>query len=94
MKSVWKWVLGIGAALLVLFLLQLGWWMFMPFGRYGGMMGYGGYPMMGGWHMPMMYGGSFGLGMIFTGLVQLGLLVLIGLGIAALIKFLTSPGSH
>ncbi len=93
MSNVWKWVLGIVIVVGVLFVLPALGWLFMPFGGYG-MMGYGRYPMMGGWHMPMMYGGydAFGFGMIFAWLIPLGLLVLIGLAIAALIKFLRTPG--
>jgi predicted house-cleaning NTP pyrophosphatase (Maf/HAM1 superfamily) len=51
------------------------------------MMGYGY-----GWHMPMMYGGfgmmGFGM-MLFMWLISLASLVLIGLGIAWLVKTLT-----
>ncbi len=95
MNNTWKWVLGIAIVLIVLFALPLVWGLFMPFGGYG-MMGYGGYPMMGGWHAPMMYGGfgGFGFGMIFAWLIPLGLLVLIGLAIAALVKFLMTPRSN
>lgn len=92
MKNIWKWVLGVAVVLVVLFALPFAWSLFMPFGGYG-MMGYGGYPMMGGWHSPMMYGG-FGFGMIFAWLIPLGLLVLIGLAIAALVKFLMTPRSN
>ena len=44
------------------------------------------------WHMPMMYGGGMmGFGMLFMmWLILLGLLILIGLGIAWLIKALTA----
>ena len=76
MKPAWKWTIGIVLALLVLggfaapFVMQF----FYPVRGYG-MMGYG-------WQMPMMYGGypmmGFGL---FSGLIQLGLLILIILGI-------------
>lgn len=85
MKNAWKWILGIALALVVLFVLPFAWRLFMPFGGYG-MMGYG-------WHMPMMYGGfgMMGFGMIFAWLIPLGLLVLIGLGIAWLVKALIAP---
>ncbi len=92
MRNVWKWVLGVAIVLIVLFALPFVWGLFMPFGGYG-MMGYGSYPMMGGWHAPMMYGGfgGFGFAMIFAWLIPLGLLVLVGLAIAALVKFLMTP---
>jgi hypothetical protein len=47
----------------------------------------GGYGMHG--FSPMF--GGFGFGMFFMWLIPLGLLVLIGLGIAALIKYLRAP---
>ncbi len=95
MSNTWKWVIGIAVVLVVLFVLPVLGWLFMPFGGYG-MMGYGGGPMMGGWHMPMMYGGygGYGFGMIFAWLIPLGLLVLIGLAIAALVKYLKAPGKN
>ncbi len=95
MSNTWKWVIGIAVVIAVLFILPGLWWLFMPYGGYG-RMGYGGTPMMGGWHMPMMYGGygGFGLGMIFAWLIPLGLLVLIGLAIAALVKYLKAPGKN
>jgi hypothetical protein len=40
-----------------------------------------------------MFGGM-GFGMFFVWLIPLALLVLIGLGIAALIKYLTKPSSN
>ncbi len=51
------------------------------------MMGYGY-----GSHMPMMYGGfgMMGIGMFFMWLISLASLILIGLGIAWLVKALTS----
>lgn len=83
MKPVWKWMLGILLALFV-----IGWfaapylmYFFLPNGGYYGMMGYGG-------HMPMHYGfgggmmGGFGMGFgLFSGLIQLGVLVLIVMAI-------------
>lgn len=77
MNSAWKWIIGILLALLVLgasgipFFVQL----FYPARGYG-MMGYG-------WQMPMMYGAypMMGFGLLFAGLIQIGVLVLIVLGI-------------
>lgn len=88
MKNKWMWALGIVLAFIVLlappFLLGL----FLPNGGYG-MMRYGY-----GWHMPMMYGGfgmmGFGM-MLFMWLISLASLVLIGFGIAWLVKTLTAP---
>ncbi len=89
MKTIWKWILGILAAVLVIGLLMLPFLMhvFLPFGGYG-MMGYGHMPMMGGGFgfMPMMGGFGFGFGAIFGGLIQLGVLVLIVLGIIWLVR--------
>lgn len=91
MKPVWKWILGILAALLVIglfagpFIMRL----FFPYSGYAMMnggwgrmpmhngFGFGGSPMMGG------FGMSFGL---FSGLIQLGVLALIVLGIIWLYK--------
>jgi hypothetical protein len=52
--------------------------------------------MMAGYgRMPMMYGNGFshmrgglGFGMFFLWIIPLGLIVLVGLGIAALVKYL------
>jgi hypothetical protein len=79
----WKWGLGIAVAGIILLVL-----LFAPF------LG-GAYRMMNysyGWHMPMMYGGGMiGFGMMFiVWLILLGLLILIGLGIAWLVKMLTA----
>ncbi len=83
MKNSWKWVLGIVIALLVLTVLPYAWRFWMPWGGYGMMGGYGG-------HMPLLYGGfgMIGFGMLFMWLIPLGLLALIGLGIAWLAKSL------
>ena len=92
MKTTWKWLVGILIALIVLqtavpFVWQ---WVFPSAGGYGfgmpmipgaGMRGHGmGYGMF----MPMM-----GFGGFFTWLIQIGLTILIALGIAFLWKKLT-----
>ena len=90
MKPSWKWVLGILAGLVALTILAMPWMM--------GSLAWGGYGMMSGpragWHMPMrggwtpMMGGGFGwmgFGGLLTGLIQLGVLVLIVLGIIWLV---------
>jgi len=87
-----KWLLGIGIAigLIVLFALPFLWHVLYPVTGYG-------YGMWGGMHMhgfgfsPMR--GGMGFGMFFMWLIPLGLLVLIGLGIAALIKYLNTPSA-
>lgn len=92
MKTIWKWILGGLAALLVIGALVLPFLMhlFLPFGGYGftaNRFGYGGMPMHGGFgYMPMMGGFGFGFGAIFGGLIQLGVLVLIVLGIIWLVR--------
>jgi hypothetical protein len=77
MKPVVKWILGILVAVVLIgvFSATLIARIFLP-GRGYGMMGYG-------WQAPMMYGGysMMGFGVVFSGLIQLGLLVLIILGI-------------
>lgn len=85
MKNKWKWTLGIALAVILL-LIPLFVQVFLQIPAYG-MMNYGY-----GWHMPMMYGGGMmGFGMMFMmWLILLGLLILIGLGIAWLVKSLTA----
>ena len=85
MNNKWKWTLGITLAVILL-LVPLFVQVFLPGGAYR-MMNYGY-----GWHMPMMYGGGMmGFGMMFLmWLILLGLLILIGLGIAWLVKALTA----
>lgn len=87
-----KWFIGMGIVLglIVLFILPFIWQALVPAHGFG-MMGYG-YN-----HMPMMRGygfsptfGIMGFGGFFMWLIPLGLLVLIGLSIAALIKYLRS----
>jgi hypothetical protein len=88
-----KWFIGIGIAvgLIVLFFLPLIWQTLYPVTGYG-------YGMWGGMHMRggMGYGfspvfGGVEFGMFFMWLIPLGLLVLICLAIAALIKYLKTP---
>ena len=91
-----KWLIGVGIVigLVVLFALPFAWQsLFHPqgFGMMGGY-GYGNMPMHGGqgYGFSPMHGG-FGFGMFFMWLIPLGLLTLIGLSIAALIKYLRTP---
>jgi hypothetical protein len=90
MKTTWKWFIGILIALLVLqtaipFVWQ---WVFPSAGGYGfgmPMIPGAGAGMRGhGMFMPMM-----GFGGLFTWLIQVGLMILIALGIAFLWKKLT-----
>jgi hypothetical protein len=85
MNNTTKWVFGLVLVLTILVVLPFVWSFFPSPGRFG-MAGYGP-----AWHMPMMYGGSgmMGFGMLFMGLISVGLLVLIGLGIAWLVKTLS-----
>jgi hypothetical protein len=86
MNNIWKWAIGIASAILLILIPLFAGMIFLPNGGYR-MMSYGD-----GWHMPMMYGGygMMGFGMLFMWLISLGLLVLIGLGIAWLVKMLTA----
>jgi hypothetical protein len=96
MNNAWKWILGILALLLILggvgMPLMMG--PFYGFGGYG-MMSNGGWGRMpmhqgyGGWS-PMMGGGYgwMGVGLLLSGLIQLGLLVLIVLGIIWMVRML------
>ena len=91
MKTIWKWILGILAAILVIGALALPFLMhvFLPFGGYGYLSQAGRMPMHGGFggYSPMMAGGfGFGFGALFGGLIQLGVLVLIVLGIIWLVR--------
>ena len=82
MKTSWKWFLGILAALVVIATIVI------PF-VVSRLYHFGGYGMMGyGWYMPMMAGGypMMGFGMLFSALFQLGLLILIVLGIIWLVR--------
>ena len=92
-----KWLIGVGilAGLLILFALPFIWQALSGDAGYGpgyGMMRYGRMPMMHG-YAPMhgSYGyGGFSFMMFLAWLIPTGLLVLIGLGIASLIKYLRS----
>jgi hypothetical protein len=98
MRPVWKWLIGILAALLLLSVLAMPLIMTLFYSS-------GGYGMMSrgssAWRMPMHYGygggwssmmgggyGWMGTGMILSRLIQLGLLVLIVLGIIWLVRAL------
>ena len=94
MSKTAKWIIGIVIALVVLqFAMPFVWQLVFP-GAYPGygMMG-GGYGY--GMHMTMMgYGYGFGMfGMFFMWLIPLGVLALIVLGIAWLVKQLTAKPS-
>jgi hypothetical protein len=92
MSTTAKWIIGLVVAVIVLqFVAPFLWQLIFPGAFTGyGMMGRGyGYGM----HMPMMgYGFGF-FGMLFMWLIPLGLLILIVLGIAWLIKQLTTKPS-
>jgi hypothetical protein len=93
MSKTAKWVIGIVIALLVLqFAMPFLWQLIFPAANaYGyGMPMMRGYGFGNGWHMPMM---GFGFGGIFMWLLPVGTLILIGLGIAWLVKQLTSKPS-
>jgi hypothetical protein len=90
-----KWLIGvlIVVGLIVLFFLPFIWQALFPaqgYGMWGGMHMRGG---MGSGFYPM-FGSGMGFGMFFVWLIPLGLLVLIGLGIAALVKYLNTPPSQ
>jgi hypothetical protein len=83
MSTTTKWVIGSAIAVIVLLFVAPFLWQWIFPGAYSG------YGMMGrgyGMHMPMMGYGFMPLGMFFLWLIPLGLLVLIVLGIAWLIK--------
>ena len=85
-----KWLIGAGivVGLIVLFALPFAWHALFSAQGYGMMSGYG-YGMHSFGFSPMH--GGFGFGMSFMLLIPLALLTLIGLGIAALIKYLRTP---
>ncbi len=89
MTNKWKLVFAVAMAIMILLVLPFAGRLFLPYGEYG-MMTYGY-----GWHMPPMMSGGFGMMgfgmMLFMWLISLASLVLIGLGIAWLIKTLTAP---
>ena len=85
MKLNTKLTLGIALILIILFSIPFVWRVFMPYGGYGMMKGYG-------YGMPMM---SYGYGMIpfvmlLIWLIPLCILVIIRLGIVWLVKQLTT----
>jgi hypothetical protein len=93
MKTNTKWLIGIGIALLVvvMFALPFIWQAINPAYGYGMMGGYGGRgSMMGGYGGSPVLGGMMGFGFGFMWLIPLSLIALIGLSIAALIKYLRS----
>ncbi len=86
-----KWFIGAGIVLglLVLFALPFAWQTLFQAQGFGMM---GGYPMHDGLgFLPMRSG--LGFGMSFMWLIPLALLTLIGLSIAALIKYLRTPSA-
>ena len=91
MSTTTKWLIGIGVALLVLMFVAPFIWQALYPNTYGyGMMGgYGRSPMLGGYSYPM-HGGMMGFGFGFMWLIPLAVLTLLGLSIAALIKYLRS----
>ena len=93
MSKTTKWVIGIVVAvIIILFVTPFLWQLVFPGAYTGyGMMGSRGYGM----HVPMMgYGYGFGFfGMLFMWLIPLGILALIVLGIAWLVKQLTAKPS-
>jgi len=95
MSTTTKWLIGIGIVLLLVLMFALPFiWQALYPNTYGcGMTGgYGRGPMMDGGYAPMrsgMMGYGFGFG--FMWLFPLALLTLIGLSIAALIKYLRAP---
>ena len=85
MSTTAKWIIGVVVGLIVLFLLPFAWQALFPASYGYGMMGYRHMPMMGSYG----YGGFMPFGMIFMWLIPLGVVALIVLGIAALVKYLT-----
>jgi CBS-domain-containing membrane protein len=84
MNNKWKWVLGLTLAMVVLLVPLFAWRFFVPFGVIGN---------TNGWYMAMMYGSPamMSIGMMFLmWLILLASLVLIGLGIAWLVKELSA----
>lgn len=84
MNNKWKRGFGIAIVPMILLVPLFAEILFLTSGEYR-MMDYG-------WHMPMVYGGGMmGFGMMFAiWLILLSFLVLIGLGIAWLVKTLTA----
>ena len=89
MKPVWKWLIGIAVALFVIGTFAMPLFMHSFYG-YGMMSGYG--PT---WGMPMYGGfGFMGFGGLLSVLIQLGVLVLIVLGIIWLVGELKKQNQH
>jgi len=97
MSSTAKWILGVSVFLIVLFLVAPFVWQVVFPSQSFGMMGYGpGHMRLGPGSMmgDRQFGSeNYGYGMnpfgfLFMGLIQLGVLALLGLSIAALIKYL------
>lgn len=90
MSKTTKWVIGIVTAIVILqFFAPFLWQLIFP-GAYAG------HGMIGrgyGMHMPMMGFGFMPFGMFFLWLIPLGILILIVLGIAWLVKQLTAKSS-
>ncbi len=86
-----KWITGVGITLglIVLFFLPSLWQAIFPSAGFG-MMGHGNISMMNNYGFWPMRGGM-GFGMSFLWLVPLAVITLIGLSIAALIKYLKTP---
>jgi hypothetical protein len=89
-----KWLIGAGivVGLIVLFALPFVWQTFFHAQGLGGMMGYGNMLTSHGLGFSPMRGGM-GFGLFFMWLIPLALLTLVGLGIAALIKYLRTPSA-
>ena len=87
-----KWLIGAGIALglIVLFALPFA-WQTLFYAQNFGMMGYDNIPMHDFGFSSMR--GGLGFGMFFVWLIPLALLTLVGLSIAALIKYLRTPSA-
>lgn len=87
-----KWFIGAGIVLglVVLFVLPSIWQAFIPAAGYGMAGGLGRGAMMGGGFSQMHGGAMMGYGFGLMWLIPLALLTLLGLSIAALIKYLRS----
>jgi hypothetical protein len=86
MNNKWKWIVAITVATVIVVAVLGAESTWLTANRYGMMNGYG-------WHMPMMYGGMMGSGMIFMWLIGLAVFVFLVLAIAWLVRELTSPKS-
>jgi hypothetical protein len=84
MNNKWKWVLGLALATIAFIISPFAWGFFISYGMMRN---------TNEWFMPMMYGApgmmAFGM-MLFKWLILLAMLVLIGLGIAWLVKELSA----